>query len=116
MGFDMLPHMTANPHQKLLYLLFPMSGKPRLRRAALLVAGVHQTCSRLTMYELYAAVDANAVGSQANQDQSDKEVPTEKGTQRLNITAVGDIFIDNWERGQDQVCPRRAPEKCRSHW
>ena len=93
MGLDMFTHMTANPGQKCLYLLFTMSGKSRLRRAALLVAGVHQTCARFTIYELRAPADANAVGSQPDKNKSNKIVTAEKGMQRPTIVAVGDIFF-----------------------
>src|SRR5512136_1947354 len=115
MGFDMFPHVTANPGQKCLDLLFPMSGEARLRRPALLMSGVHQACPSLTVYELCAPADANAVRPQAHQNQSDEKVTSKKMTQWLNVVAVGHIFFCNRKRGQDHVHSRRATEKRRSH-
>ncbi len=66
MGLKMLSHMTAYPVQEALYLLFPVPSKPRLRRAALLMAGVHEARSRLAIYKLCALADANTVCPQSN--------------------------------------------------
>jgi len=115
MGLDMFSDVTTNPVQKGLYLLFPVSGKTRLRGAALFVAGVHQSCSRLAINELCAPAYTNAVCSQADQNQHDKEVVTEKISQQLNITAVGDIFFCDWEWRQHQVYSLQTQEKHCSH-
>ena len=113
MGLNMLSHMTAYPVQEVLYLLFPVPSKPRLRRPALLMAGVHQARSRLAIHNPFALTDADTVRPQSDQYQDDKEVMIEKGTQRPNIIAVSDVFFSDWEWRQNQALSRQTPEKHR---
>jgi hypothetical protein len=70
--------MDANPIEKELYLLFPVSGKSLLGRSALLVARVYKAPSNLTGHQLTALKYADGVASQAHQDQGNCELSLEE--------------------------------------
>ena len=105
MGLDMLSRVTADSDEKLLYLLFAVAGEAPLRGAALPVASVHQPRTGLAIQQVRATADADAVRTEPDEDQADKKIAAEKRTKRPDIIAVGEIFVPNRERRQDQICP-----------